>query len=213
MKRGFFITVEGQDGAGKSSNIETIADTLKAHAIPYILTREPGGTQLGEQLRSLILDKNNNNISDLSEVLVMFSARAQLLKEVIEPHLSNGCTVVSDRFSDATMAYQGGGRGVDVKVIESLKTLVHPNTAPDLTLLLDVPIQVGESRTLDRGAPDRFELENAQFKQRVRNAYLELARKEPHRVKTIDASKSIATVQANVRGVVNQLIAERIGSD
>lgn len=210
--RGYFITIEGQDGAGKSSNIEAILNVLKKHDINFVTTREPGGTELGEVLRGVLLGSNSTytgSISDMSELLLVFAARAQHLDQVIVPALEQGTWVVCDRFTDATFAYQGGGRDMGSETIERLQELVQGPLKPDMTVLLDVPVQVGEDRAGARSKPDRFELENIEFKQKVRDAYLKLANDEPNRVKLVNANNDLETVQGDVAQLTHQFIADR----
>jgi dTMP kinase len=183
--RGKFITFEGIDGAGKSTHIESTAALLRGRGLEVVVTREPGGTPLGEKLRALLLLEPMHLET---ETLLMFAARREHLAEVIEPALDRGAWVISDRFTDATRAYQGGGRGVEMAKIECLAQWVHPATNPDLTLLFDLPREVAEGRLAGSRAPDRFEQEQGSFHDRVRSAYLELACAEPGRFRIIDAS-------------------------
>ena len=201
--RGKFLTIEGQDGAGKSTNIAVIESWLEQHNIAYQKTREPGGTKFGESLRELILQSDPNDFGDQAELLLMFAARAQHLAEVIEPALTNGEWVLCDRFTDATYAYQGGGRGVSFGDIAALERLVQGSLRPDLTVLLDLPVEVGESRANARSQPDRFEQEQRDFKQRVRDAYLSIAEAAPERVKVINASQSMASVETEILAVLS----------
>lgn len=200
--QGKFITVEGQDGAGKSTNIEVIESVLRQHNIDYVHTREPGGTELGERLRGLLLNDNDAMIGDTAELLIIFAARAQHLDDVIKPALAAGKWVLCDRFTDATYAYQGGGRELDVQTIAALETLVQGTLRPDLTVLLDVPVAVGEERADNRGEPDRFEQQQQSFKQRVRTCYLARASDEPARFRVVDASLALDQVQAQVEQVL-----------
>jgi len=206
MQRGKFITLEGQDGAGKSTNLTVIETVMQERMIDYVCTREPGGTQFGESLRELILSAKGTKFGDKAELLLMFAARAQHIEEVIEPALSAGKWVVSDRFTDASFAYQGGGRGLDLKMIAELEQIVQGNLRPDLTLLLDLPVALGEQRAGARSAADRFEQQQVDFKQRVRDCYLAIARKEPVRMKVVDAGRSIEEVESSIRGLLNQYI-------
>ena len=203
--KGRFITVEGQDGAGKSTNIQTVIETLSDAGIECLETREPGGTPLGEALRGLLLERDQFEIAALPELLMMFAARAQHLQSVIKPALAEGVWVVCDRFTDASYAYQGGGRELPFSDIDTLKTLVQGNLTPDLTLILDVPPEIGLARTDQRGERDRFEIENIEFKQRVRDAYLAIAGAEPNRVALIDASQPLSTVHTRIK----ELLAQR----
>lgn len=195
MSRGRFITLEGVDGAGKTTSVEAIQRFLLDRGTDLLVTREPGGTPLAETLRELLLATHDEAVDPLAETLLMFAARAQHVRTVIEPALAGGRWVLCDRFTDATRAYQGGGRGVDRDVIETLAGLVHPALEPDLTLYLDVPVEQARRRIgagdlfgdEDARFLDRFERERASFHERVRAAYRELARSAP-RVRVVDAS-------------------------
>ena len=202
MKRGKFITIEGQDGAGKSTNVAVIEQCLKQNNISYVHSREPGGTPLGEQLRSLLLNTTDNSIGDMAELLMIFAARAQHIEKVIEPALCAGQWVLCDRFTDATYAYQGGGRQMDMQKIIELEQFVQGALRPDLTLLLDIPVELGESRAGQRSEPDRFELQQHAFKQSVRACYLERAQNNPNRIKVIDSSQNIDEVKQQVINVM-----------
>ena len=195
--RGAFITLEGTEGVGKTTCLGCVREALTAADIPTVVTREPGGTALGEKIRDWILQGNHGELSAETETLLMFAARAYHLERVIRPALHAGQWVICDRFSDATMAYQGGGRLADKAWIQSLRSAVHGDLEPDLTLLLDAPVEVGLSRIRAR-APDHFERENRDFFRRVRTAYLELARDEPHRIRVIDASLSLSDVESRI---------------
>ncbi|NND81032.1 MAG: dTMP kinase [Gammaproteobacteria bacterium] len=203
---GKFITIEGQDGAGKSTNIMVVEACLKEQGIDYLNTREPGGTRLGEQIRELLLSDGDDLIGDYAELLLMFAARAQHIDEVIEPALSSGQWVLCDRFTDATYAYQGGGRGIAMQRIAELEQNVQGELRPDFTLLLDLPVEQGEQRAGDRSAPDRFEQQQIDFKQRVRDCYLQRAAAEPNRIKVVDASASMAQVEAAVISVMQDFL-------
>ena len=196
--RGRFITVEGGEGAGKSSNIDFIRQLLEASGKQVLFTREPGGTDLGETIRELLLGHKHTGMADDSELLLVFAARAEHLQRKIEPALADGTWVVCDRFTDATYAYQGAGRGIDIKRIAQLEQWVQGNLRPDLTLLLDLPVEVGLARAGKRSAPDRFESEAKQFFEAVRNGYLDIARQQPQRIKVIDASRPLAEVQVQL---------------
>ena len=202
MSRGCFITLEGIEGVGKSSAVACVVDWLSAQGRTVMSTREPGGTALGEQLRQLLLARDGVPIAPLAELLLMFAGRAQHLAERIRPALARGESVVSDRFTDATFAYQGGGRGLPVADIAAAAHLVHGDLAPDLTLLLDAPPALGLGRVLERGTADRFEAEQVEFFTRVRDAYLELAAREPARFVVIDASQPLETVHASIRAAL-----------
>jgi dTMP kinase len=194
MKRGLFITFEGIDGAGKSTHVAWSAEFLRRQGITPILTREPGGTVLGEKLRELLL-ATQGSIHPETEALLMFSARRQHLEEIIRPALARGDCVLCDRFTDASFAYQGGGRGVDKKKLAALEAWVHPDLQPDLTVLFDVSVQVGQDRVARIKSPDRFESENAEFFVRVRNAYLARMQEFPQRFMRIDGARPITDIQ------------------
>lgn len=196
--RGKFITIEGQDGAGKSTNIEVMQAYLKQRGIAFVQTREPGGTVFGERIRELLLNSDDDFIGDTAELLLVFAARAQHIAQVIEPALSKGIWVLCDRFTDATYAYQGAGRGINIGDIQALEKTVQGELQPDLTIVLDVPVEVGESRAGQRSAPDRFEVQQLEFKQKVRDCYLERASQMPERMRKVDASQSLAQVKDDI---------------
>ncbi|MGE0861869.1 MAG: dTMP kinase [Gammaproteobacteria bacterium] len=202
MSRGTFITLEGIEGVGKSSAVACVVDWLTAQGHTVTSTREPGGTALGEQLRQLLLARDGVPIAPLAELLLMFASRAQHLAERIRPALARGETVVCDRFTDATFAYQGGGRGLSTADIAAAARLVHGDLAPDLTLLLDAPPALGLDRARARGVADRFETEQLGFFTRVREAYLKLAAREPARFVVIDASQPLETVHVGIRAAL-----------
>jgi dTMP kinase len=199
MIPGKFITLEGVDGAGKSTHLGFVAEWLRQQGREVIVTREPGGTPLGETLRELLLHRDMD--AD-TELLLMFAARQEHLSELILPALARGAWVVSDRFTDASYAYQCGGRGIEVARIAALEAWVQRGFSPDLTLLFDVPPEVAEVRRSAARAADRFEREANSFFSRVRNAYLERARAEPDRMRVLDARQSIAELQ----GAISQLL-------
>ena len=199
MKRGCFITLEGIEGAGKSTVARYILEWLQARGTPAVLTREPGGTPLAERVRELVLNPDGEAIPAAAEMLLMFAARSLHLANLIRPALERGEWVICDRFTDATRAYQGGGRGLDRAAIEALARLVHADLQPDLTLLLDLPVATGMARARARQAQsDRFEQEQAAFFERVRAAYLELARADARRFCVVDAACELSAVQASV---------------
>jgi dTMP kinase len=204
---GRFITLEGIEGAGKSTIAKFGLGWLAEQRIPGRLTREPGGTPLAERLRQIVLEKDAEPLSPLTETLLMFAARDLHLRNLIRPALERGEWVVCDRFTDATRAYQGAGRGVDPKLIEALAAAVHGGLTPDCTLLLDLPVSVGLARARGRagGKADRFEAETAAFFEKVRAGYLELARHEPGRFHVIDATAPLAAVEARVAGILQEL--------
>ncbi len=202
---GRFITIEGQDGAGKSTNLAFIKSYLESQGVNVHTTREPGGTTLGETLRQTLLYQTDVACGDLTELLLMFAARAQHLEEVILPKLKIGEWVISDRFTDATYAYQGAGRGIASDQIQVLETLVQQHFKPALTLVLDIPLDVAKSRgATDDG--DRFEQQRDQFKHRVREYYLALCKSEPDRVKCIDASQPLDLVQNQIASHLKPLL-------
>jgi dTMP kinase len=199
---GLFITVEGGEGAGKSTQIARMATWLEAQGHTVVLTREPGGTRLAERLREQLLDRQNEDLGALTELLLMFAARAQHLHELIRPALARGETVVCDRFTDATWAYQGGGRGLPDDAISTLEQLVHGDLHPQLTLLLDLPVKEGLRRAALRSESDRFESESVEFFERVRAAYLKRAQGDPERFAVIDAARAVDDVWQQVERVL-----------
>jgi dTMP kinase len=206
MIRGKFITLEGGEGVGKTTNLTFIRDYLQEHNIPVVVTREPGGTVLAEKIRHLLLDKDSEIISEQAELLLIFAARAQHIKHVIEPALAQGEWVLCDRFTDATYAYQGGGRNMRISTIEWLENLVQGNLRPDLTVLLDAPVEIGIERARERGSFDRFELEKISFFEHVRRAYLLQAELHPERIKLIRANQPLVDVQKALIDVIRTLL-------
>jgi dTMP kinase len=200
MTVGRFITLEGIEGAGKSTVARMVCEWLAGRSIPVRLTREPGGTPLAERVRQVVLERGEERISPVTETLLMFSARGIHVENLIRPALARGEWVVCDRFTDATRAYQGTGRGVDTAWIDSLAASIHGDLQPDCTLLLDLPPAVGLARARQRSglAADRFEAETEAFFARVRAGYLDLARREPQRVRIIDAALELEQVKAQV---------------
>ncbi|TVR95676.1 MAG: dTMP kinase [Wenzhouxiangellaceae bacterium] len=197
--RGRLITLEGGEGAGKSTAVRCVADWLERHGRSVILTREPGGTRVAEQIRALLLDPDTGELAPMTELLLMFAARAENLARIIRPALEAGQDVICDRFTDASRAYQGGGRELGTAAVDALAGLVHPDLGPDLTLLLDVPVAIGMARVDRRGQPpDRFEQARAGFLDRVRSTYLDIAEREPQRMVVIDASAPLAEVHAAI---------------
>jgi dTMP kinase len=194
MARGAFITIEGGEGVGKTSSLEAIEAFLGRHKIAVSMTREPGGTPLGEAVRTWILDGEHGSLSAEVEALLMFAARAEHLDKLIRPALARGNWVVCDRFTDATLAYQGGGRGADIAFLRSIAAGIQGGLEPDLTLLLDAPVEVGLSRIAGR-PHDHFEREGEPFFERVRQTYLDLAAADPGRIHTVDASGSPDSVR------------------
>ena len=201
-----FITIEGGEGVGKSTNIQFITARLQQAGIDYVLTREPGGTPLAEKVRELLLNEHDEAMAEMTELLLIFAARAQHLQQVIVPALKAGKWVVCDRFTDATYAYQGGGRGLNQDTIAALETLVQGSLRPDLTYLLDLSPDIGLARASKRAALDRFELEKIEFFERVRACYLERAALEPERCVVIDAAAELAQVQAEILAHLESLL-------
>jgi dTMP kinase len=207
MSRGKFITLEGGEGVGKTTNLSFIKEYLQQQGLTVTVTREPGGTLLAEKIRQLVLDKDSERIGDTTELLLMFAARAQHIQHVIAPALAQGQWVLCDRFTDATYAYQGGGRKLSLETIALLEQLVQGELRPDLTLLLDAPIEIGMERAQKRGAFDRFEAEKIGFFTRVRQMYLSRAAQQPARIKIIQSNQSLAKVQQEIVTVLKQFIA------
>lgn len=207
MARGLFITLEGIEGAGKSTVARSICEWLGKRGIGAVLTREPGGTPLAERVRQIVLERGQERLPAATETLLMFAARGIHVENLIRPALERGDCVVCDRFTDASRAYQGAGRGVDPQWIESLADQVQGGLRPDCTLLLDLPVSVGLERARSRqaGAADRFEAEAQAFFERVRAGYLELARREPKRIHVIDAAVTLAAVERQVVAVLERL--------
>lgn len=203
MKKGRFITVEGIDGAGKSSHLSAIAQALRDRGLTVIETREPGGTPLGEQLRTLIL---HQHMAPMTELLTVFAARAEHVACVIAPALAQGVWVVCDRFTDSTRAYQGGGRGLDTAVIEQLALITHAHCQPDLTLIFDIDLGVAAARVLGRGAEDKFESAPQTFARSVQAAYRNLAIDQPQRCCLIDGGQSLEAVRGDVLHELNRFL-------
>jgi len=201
--KGKFITFEGVDGAGKSTHIDEVISFLESQKIAVKRTREPGGTQLGEKLRELLL---HDEMDPETETLLMFAARRQHIAEVIKPALDEGVFVVSDRFTDATYAYQYGGKQVAYSKIQTLEAWVHPDLKADLTLLFDLPVEISIDRLKKNRTPDKFEKESEAFFNRLRNVYLDLARQHPNRYKIINANQSIETVSHDVIEAIKTIL-------
>lgn len=206
MKIGKFITLEGGEGVGKSTNLQFIKQLLEDAGIKVITTREPGGTAFAEKIRQLLLENREEVVSEQAELLLMFAARAQHIHHVIQPALSQGHWVLCDRFTDATYAYQGGGRNMDMTMIEWLEDKVQGGLRPDLTLLLDAPVSVGMDRANKRGKLDRFESEQKSFFDKVRAAYLQRAEKHPQQIKIVNAAQSLDKVQVEIDLIVQRLL-------
>ena len=202
--RGRFITLEGIEGVGKSTHMQFVAARLRGRGLTVLETREPGGTPEADEIRTTLLKVRGGAFDPMAELLLMFAARAVHLERLIRPALAAGTWVVCDRFTDASYAYQGGGRGIPASRIAALERMVLKGLKPDLTLLLDAHIEVGMARARDRGQLDRFEQEQDAFFTRVRRVYLSRARREPRRMRRVDASRDIAAVQADLAAVLDE---------
>jgi len=207
LDNGYFISLEGGEGAGKSTQNKRIVEWLKARGHNVIETREPGGTVVSEQIRQVLLDTRNAGLNATAELLLMFAARSQLVDEVILPALAGGKVVVCDRFADASYAYQGGGRLLGADTVAIVEKLVLDGLQPHLTLLFDVPVELGMQRVAGRGEADRFEIESIRFFERVRNAYLERAKANPHRFSVIDASRDEDQVWHQVKVILEEKLS------
>jgi dTMP kinase len=208
-----FITFEGIEGSGKTTQIHLLRDYLQGEGYRCHTTREPGGCRIGDKIRDILMDLNNENLTSLSELFLIMANRAQHVMEVIEPALRDQRVLICDRFHDATVAYQGFARGVDLDLIERLNQTVAGGLKPDLTVLLDCPVEVGLGRAWKRMAKEnvsskegRFEGERRDFHQRVRDAYLTIAKAEPHRIKVVDGSRDEHTVEREIQQIVNSLL-------
>lgn len=210
MQAGKFITIEGIEGVGKSTNIEVLRKAIEARGIKVLTSREPGGTPMAEKIRHLLVEHGDEPMPDIAELLLMFAARALHVNNVIQPALAAGTWVICDRFTDASRAYQGAGRGLPREDIDRLADWVHPDLQPDLTLLLDAPVETGMSRAGKRGEPDRIEIERNDFFGRVRECYLELAATEPERFIVVDASADKASVQATVETIITAILNQEL---
>ncbi len=204
---GLFITLEGGEGAGKSTALAFVRHWLERAGHTVQVTREPGGTTLGERIRELLLHAKEIEICPDAEVLLMFAARAEHIARVVRPALDKGATVLCDRFTDATYAYQGGGHGVPTERIAVLESWVQGQLRPDLTLLFDVPVDTGLTRAAERsGTPDRFESRHRDYLERVRRTYLERAAREPKRIHVVDASRSIKEVENRISSILQESV-------
>lgn len=209
---GKFITIEGTEGVGKSTNIAFIKAWFEAKNISLLHTREPGGTPLAEEIRELLLSKRDEQVDAKSELLLMYAARAQHVSQKIKPALEQGQWVLCDRFSDASFAYQGAGRALGLAKLTELDQWVLEGFKPDLTILLDLPVEIGLSRAQERGPIDRFEEEKIEFFEQVRQGYLQIADQEPQRVKVVDASGSLETVQQQIEQVLIQFYQQQVSA-
>lgn len=207
--QGRFITFEGGEGAGKSTQITRAADWLRSRGVEVLVTREPGGTPRAERLRAILLVRDAEPMPQSCELLLMFAARATHLDNLVRPAVARGAWVLCDRFTDATYAYQGGGRGLPKAQIDALVSIVHPDLWPDLTVLLDLPVAAGLARASHRNGadgPDRFESEQQAFFERVRGTYLERARNEPQRYRVVDSAGSLDEVTGRIRAALEPLL-------
>jgi len=214
MGRGLFITLEGIDGTGKSTQLRLLAQHLKKRGLTVRVTREPGGTGVGERIRKILLASSTRRLSPLAELVLMYAARAQHLEEVIRPSLERGEIVLSDRYNDASLAYQGYGRKLGVETVRAFDRIICGDTQPDLTLLLDLPPRLSLRRARARQSrrnskQERFERQGVEFHRRVRRGYLEIARLEPQRVKLVRAGGPVAEIQAQIRKLVDNFLAGR----
>jgi len=208
MKAGKFITFEGIEGVGKSTNIDFLAAIIERQGYRVLKSREPGGTPIAEDIRRILKEHGDEPMPPVAELLLMFAARSINVNNSIRPALAAGTWVVCDRFTDSTRAYQGGGRGVSAESIDWLARLVHGDLQPDLTILLDAPVETALARAVTRGSRDRFEVEQADFFGRVRSRYLELAAREPERFVVIDCSGSLEAVRTAIGQIAARLLAE-----
>ncbi len=206
MERGKFISVEGIEGVGKSTNIDVLVKRIEAEGHRVLTTREPGGTPLAEDIRDIVQHRGDEPIPEIAELLLIFAARSLNVNNVILPALEAGTWVVSDRFTDSSRAYQGGGRGIPMETVDRIADWVHGDIWPDLTILLDAPVEIGMERAGKRSAPDRFEQERHDFFQRVRECYLQIANNEPNRFVVIDTTQSLAEVSAEIEALADQLM-------
>ncbi len=206
MRQGYFITVEGIEGAGKSTALQSVRESLIKAGTKHLLTREPGGTPFAEEIRQLLLQTRSEKVVSETELLLMYASRVQHLEQLIKPNLDKGIHVVSDRFNDATFAYQGGGRGIDISRIQQLDDWCLNHFKPDLTMLLDLPVEIGLARATKRGEKDRIELEKLAFFESVRSCYLQRAAKEPNRFIVIDAMQTPKQVKQDILDTINRLL-------
>lgn len=206
MKRGMFLTIEGTEGVGKSTNLRFIQETIESYGIDLVVTREPGGTPFAEQIRELLLDDRQELVDPMAELLLVFAARAQHLNQVILPALKRGSWVLSDRFTDATFAYQGYGRQLPLDVINTLESLVQNELRPDKTFLLDIDVRIGLERAKARAELDRFEQEDIDFFERVRVGYHSRVAENGSRYAVINAENNLATVQGDIKGHLEKIL-------
>lgn len=205
---GIFISFEGIEGSGKTIQARLLDEFLRKKGYTVVLTEEPGGTQIGLRIRELLLSVEHQEMTSVTELMLYNASRAQLIKEVILPAIKRGAIVITDRFNDSTVAYQGYGRGIDLNLIDSIDRIVTAGLKPDITILLDLDVEVGMKRNRGINKADRLELEDKAFHKKVRNGYLEIAGKEPERIKLIDASKSIEEIHNKIVSIITEYIAQ-----
>lgn len=205
---GIFISFEGIEGSGKTIQARLLDEFLRKKGYTVVLTEEPGGTQIGLRIRELLLSVEHQEMTSVTELMLYNASRAQLIKEVILPAIKRGAIVITDRFNDSTVAYQGYGRGIDLNLIDSIDRIVTAGLKPDITILLDLDVKVGLKRNRGIHKADRLELEDKAFHKKVRNGYLEIAAKEPERIKLIDASKSIEEIHSKIVSIITEYIAQ-----
>lgn len=210
MTRGKFITVEGIEGVGKSTNVDVMRKAIEARGLQVLTSREPGGTPMAEEIRGLLLEHGDEHMPDIVEVLLMFAARALHVSNVIKPALDEGVWVICDRFTDTSRAYQGAGRGFPLSDIDRIADWVHADLQPDLTVLLDAPVETGIRRAGQRGEPDRIEKEKADFFARARDCFLSLAAAEPERFAVVDANRDKQAVGATIEAIINDLLDKEL---
>ena len=206
MERGKFISVEGIEGGGKSTNIAVLVECIEAAGHKVMTTHEPGGTPYAKDIRDILLNRSDEPVPEIAELLLMFAARSFNVNNTIVPALEAGTWVVCDRFTDSSRAYQGGGRGIPLEVIDRIADWVHGDAWPDLTILLDAPVEIGLARATTRSKPDRIEQERHDFFQRVRECYMQIAAREPDRVVIIDTTRSLEDVRDDIAALVAQLL-------
>ena len=207
MERGKFISIEGIEGVGKSTNIEVLVERIEAAGHNVLTTREPGGTPFAEDIRDILMNRGDEPVPEIAELLLMFAARSFNVNNVILPALEAGTWVVCDRFTDSSRAYQGGGRGLPMETIDRIADWVHGDTWPELTILLDAPVEIGMERAGTRGTLDRIEQERHDFFERVRECYLQIALREPERFVVVDTTRSIDEVRADIAMLADQILS------